>query len=63
MTTAITKAKQYFIDAYAELKKVSWPNKQQTINYTILVILMTVGVSLFFAALDYFFNIGLSFLI
>ena len=63
MTTAITKAKRYFIDSYAELKKVSWPTKKQTINYTILVVLMTIGISLFFAVLDFVFNLGLGYLI
>lgn len=63
MTSAITKVKQYFIDAYAELKKVTWPTKKQTTNYTLLVVAMTVGVAVFFAILDFFFNLGLSYLI
>lgn len=63
MTSAITRVKQYFIDAYAELKKVSWPTKKQTVNYTVLVVAMTVGVAVFFAVLDYVFNLGLGYLI
>lgn len=63
MTSAITKVKQYFIDSYAELKKVSWPTKKQTTNYTILVVAMTIGIAVFFAVLDYVFNLGLGYLI
>lgn len=63
MTRALIKVKQYFVDAYAELKKVSWPTKKQTVYYTILVVAMTIGVAVFFAVLDYVFNLGLGYLI
>jgi preprotein translocase subunit SecE len=48
--------KQYFISSYAEMLKVTWPTKQQTINYSLLVIGLSVGLAVFFAALDFGFN-------
>ena len=54
---------QYFKDSYAEMKKVTWPTKKQTINYSALVIAMSVGMAVFFSVLDYIFNLGLTKLI
>ncbi|MBI2314473.1 preprotein translocase subunit SecE [Candidatus Daviesbacteria bacterium] len=36
-----------------ELGKVAWPSREQTIRYTILVILVAVIVGLFLGGLDY----------
>lgn len=36
-----------------ELAKVAWPSREQTIRYTILVILVAVVVGLFLGGLDY----------
>lgn len=58
--TAITKIKEYFHGAYSEARKVTWPTKTQTINYSILVVAMTIGMALFFAAVDYALNLGLT---
>ncbi len=55
----INSIKNYFIGSYLELKKVTWPTKKQTINYSILVIALSVGVALFFSILDYIFNLGI----
>ncbi|MBI5728441.1 MAG: preprotein translocase subunit SecE [Candidatus Magasanikbacteria bacterium] len=57
------KIKTYFIESVVELKKVVWPSKKQTTTYTILVVVMSVGVAIFFAVLDYIFNRGLQTLI
>ncbi|HNU95945.1 MAG TPA: preprotein translocase subunit SecE [Candidatus Magasanikbacteria bacterium] len=59
----IEKMIQYFKDSYAEMKKVTWPTKKQTINYSALVIAMSVGMAVFFSVLDYVFNLGLTKLI
>ena len=53
----------YFKSAYAEAKKVSWPTKKQTFNYSVLVIGLSVGFAFFYVALDYFFNLGVEKLI
>ena len=59
----LKKIKDYLVGAVQEAKKVVWPNKKQIKSYTILVIAMSVGVAVFFAVLDYVFNIGLGTLI
>jgi preprotein translocase subunit SecE len=61
--TAIKKLTTYFKEAYAEMKKVVWPTKKQTIFYSIIVIALTLGVAIFFGILDYFFSLGLELII
>lgn len=36
-----------------ELRKVAWPNREQTVRYTILVVIVAVAVGLFLGGLDY----------
>lgn len=36
-----------------ELGKVAWPTREQTIRYTILVVIVAVAVGLFLGGLDY----------
>ena len=50
---------QYLKDSYEELKKVTWPTQKETINYTILVVAVSLGVATFLGGLDYIFNFGL----
>jgi preprotein translocase subunit SecE len=57
MITAVQKLKNYFISSTREMKKVTWPTKKQTINYTIIVVALSVGIMLFFAILDYIFDL------
>ncbi|OGH69793.1 MAG: preprotein translocase subunit SecE [Candidatus Magasanikbacteria bacterium RIFCSPHIGHO2_01_FULL_47_8] len=59
----IDSIKNYFLGSYAEMKKVSWPTKQQTINYSLLVIGLSVGLAVFFALLDFAFSTGITKLI
>lgn len=59
----VNSIKNYFIGSYAEMKKVSWPTKQQLINYSTLVIALSIGVALFFALADYILNLGVEKLI
>jgi len=56
----INKLKEYLKGSLAEMKKVVWPTKKQTINYSIIVIAMSIGVAIFFSLLDYLFNYILS---
>ncbi|PIR73762.1 MAG: preprotein translocase subunit SecE [Candidatus Moranbacteria bacterium CG10_big_fil_rev_8_21_14_0_10_35_21] len=46
----------FFREAKAELKKVNWPTKNQTINYTLIVIGISLAVAIFLGGLDYFFG-------
>ncbi len=49
----------YFKGAYAEMRKVSWPTKKETYNYTILVIGVSLAMAAFLGGLDYLFNLGI----
>lgn len=46
----------YFKASFAEIKKVSWPTRKETTQYTILVILLSLAVALLLGGLDYVFN-------
>lgn len=36
-----------------ELAKVAWPTREQTLRYTVLVIIVTLAVGVFLGGLDY----------
>ena len=59
----LTQLKGYLIGSYAEMRKVTWPTKHQTVNYSLLVIGMSVAMAVFLGILDYILNIGLEKLI
>jgi len=50
------KTVQYFKDVKNELGKVNWPTRQQTIRYTLVVILISVAVAVFLGLCDYAFT-------
>jgi len=50
----------YVRDSVGEMKKVTWPTKKQVINYSIVVIALSLGVAIFFGILDYILNWGLT---
>lgn len=43
----------FFIGARDEVLKIVWPTREQTIRYTVLVIIVAVGTGLALGALDY----------
>lgn len=49
----------YFKDVRAEMKHVSWPSRQTTIAYTIVVIIVSVLTALYLGLLDYIFRLGI----
>ena len=53
----------FFKEVKEELAKVTWPTRQQTIRYTILVILVAVAVGLFLGGLDYLLTIFTAFIL
>lgn len=53
----------YLKAAIEETKKVTWPTKKETYNYTLLVIFVSLGVALFLGVLDFAFTKGLEYLI
>ncbi|MFZ2154016.1 MAG: preprotein translocase subunit SecE [Candidatus Moraniibacteriota bacterium] len=46
----------FIVDAKAELLKVNWPTKKQTLNYTLIIIGVSLVVALFLGGLDYLFS-------
>jgi preprotein translocase subunit SecE len=46
----------YLKGVIAEVKKVTWPTKKETYNYTLLVIGVSLAVAVFLGGLDYIFN-------
>jgi|RifOxyC2_1024027.scaffolds.fasta_scaffold11187_1 preprotein translocase subunit SecE len=55
----VESVKNYLFGSYVEMTKVTWPTKQQTINYSLLVVGLSVGTALFFVVLDFVFNYGI----
>jgi len=59
----MNKLKNYLQESLTEMKKVTWPSKKETYNYTVLVIAISIGVAIFLVILDYIFSTGFQFLI
>lgn len=45
----------YIGEVRVELKKVNWPSRRQTMQYTFAVILVSIAMALFLGALDFVF--------
>jgi preprotein translocase subunit SecE len=52
----MSKLSNYIKSSVEEMKKVTWPTKKETYNYTVLVIGISLGVAAFLGALDYVFS-------
>ncbi|MDO8499176.1 MAG: preprotein translocase subunit SecE [bacterium] len=52
----VTSTKNYLVSAYIEMTKVTWPTKKQTINYSLLVILFSLGMAAVLGLLDNIFS-------
>ncbi|QQG52801.1 MAG: preprotein translocase subunit SecE [Candidatus Falkowbacteria bacterium] len=59
----MNKLTNYLKESVSEMKKVTWPTKKETYNYTILVIGISLAVAVFLGALDFIFNLGLQFIV
>ena len=53
--------KQYFKEVRVEMAKVRWPTRSDTINYTIVVIAVSLAVAAFLGSLDFIFTMGFNF--
>jgi len=51
------KLGNYFKEVKIELKKVSWPSKNEIISSTVIVLFLTVIFSVFIGGFDYLFTI------
>jgi len=52
----IKKVSSFLRESWMELKKVSWLDSERAIQYTIVVIVITLSVALFLGILDYLLN-------
>ena len=50
---------KYILGSYAEMKKVTWPTRKETIKITIVVIIISLSVAAFLGLLDYIFSLGI----
>jgi len=46
------KIKEFIEDVRKEMRKVSWPDQQELVDYTIIVVVFTVILSAFIFAID-----------
>jgi preprotein translocase subunit SecE len=46
---------EYLRDTRGELRKVSWPTRQQATNLTLIVLAVTVAMAIFLGAVDFLF--------
>lgn len=56
-------ATRYFREAYEELKKVTWPSREDVLRYSIAVIAMGVVVGVYFGLVDWILSKGLAALV
>ncbi len=54
---------EYLSASRAELAKVAWPNRRQTVRLTFVVIIFSLILAVIIGALDYLFTLGLQKLI
>ena len=50
----------YLKESKIELKKVTWPTREDTIRYTITVIVISGAVAIFLGGLDYLLQFALN---
>ena len=54
---------QYLRDTRSELKKVVWPTREEAINLTIVVLLVTILMTAILGGIDWIFSQILNFLL
>jgi len=55
----IKKLITYIKASISEMKKVTWPSKKETVDYTVLVVGVSLAVAAFLGGLDFIFQKGL----
>ncbi len=59
----MSKLSEYIKGSIEEMKKVTWPTKKETKNYTIMVVAVSLAVAGFLGALDFIFTKALDLVI
>ena len=47
---------KYFNETRAELRKVTWPTREEATNLTIIIVMVTIVVAIFLGLLDFLFQ-------
>jgi preprotein translocase subunit SecE len=51
----VSRLRRFFNEAWSELKKVSWPTREQVRNLTVLVFVVSLAVGAYITVLDLVF--------
>ncbi len=57
------KAMKFFKETKAEMKKVSWPSKEQLFHNTVIILVFIIIATAFLSIVDVGFQKGLSFIL
>ena len=49
------RIKLFLTESKQELKRVNWPRREETVRYTIFVIVLSLAIAAFLGILDYIF--------
>jgi len=52
----MSKVSTFLRDVRAELAKVSWPGRSQTIRFTLIVVGLSLALAIYLGALDFLFG-------
>ena len=63
MITFHKKIWEFFKEVKTELSKVTWPTKNETIRYTVIIISLSLLFAIFFGGLDLLIQYGINELI
>jgi preprotein translocase subunit SecE len=55
----VTRIRRYFDEVWSELRKVSWPTREQVRNLTVLVFAISLAVGVYITILDSAFSIAI----
>ena len=55
----MSKIKEYLEETKTELKHVIWPSRNQTLYYTLIVIILSVVIAYYLGIFDFIFSQGL----
>jgi preprotein translocase subunit SecE len=53
------RAKQFYVDVRSEMRKVSWPSKQEVMGTTVVVVVAVAFFGLYLGLVDYLLGMGL----
>jgi preprotein translocase subunit SecE len=59
----MSKLSNYISETREEMKHMSWPTRNQTIIFSVLVIVISIAVAAYLGLFDYLFSLGLKNLI